>query len=491
MKFGFKKKDNMISTTGPIVNSNPSQNTMQSVPANVYVKNTKSILFLINGLGIASKDSFSIDYAEVMPNMSMLMGNYLYTTLENINYNYKNGFRNFSLGNDLLPTYHRLESDTNFSTNQTIVTLTNELLTNQSRLHLFCFLDNDKVIDQTMKIVDTLSKSGVSAIFIHIILRQKDVIEYEGITSKIKRIEDSITLYKNTKIGTITGEISVNEEIYFKLITMENGEKWPDYSRKIDFAKQQNIIPRDLQPFYLNAGYKVLEKDSFLFLNYEDVDCDPFIERFPNTKVYTLFPLKTQKKAVHIYEEVEPMDYFAKTLEQNNLKCLVLTKEDRITSINYSLNGLKDVKCPNLDYMILNVNMDIPQIINMDYSYIIFDYDIAGFEEVRKLKEFLTTLDKQIGTIYSICEEKGYQLVISSLYGVYKNLTVGVDREVKLDYSVEVPAIIVDRNLQRSKYTFNYGTTYNLSTTILSLLTNNPSIKSSIRKRGIVAFFKS
>lgn len=491
MKLGLKKKDNMISTVGPVVNQNPEQAPTPNVPSDVFVKNTKSILFLINGLGIASKDSFSIDYAEVMPNMSMLMGNYLYTTLENVNYNYKNGFRNFSLGNDLLPTYHRLESDTGFSTNPNVVSLTNHLLTNQASLHLFCFLDNDKVIDQTMKIVDTLSQSGVASIFIHLILRQKDVIEYEGITTKIKRVEDSITLYKNTKLATITGEIPINKEVYLKIITMENGEKWPDYSRRLDFAKQQNTIPRDLQPFYLNAGYKVAENDAFLFLNYEDIDCDDFINHFKNNKLYTLFPLKTQPNATAFYEELEPTDYFAKTLVENNLKCLVITKEDRIPSINYSLNGLKDAKCPNLDYMILNINMDIPQIINTDYSYIIFDYDIAGFEEARKLKEFLATLDKQIGIIYKICEETGYQMVISSLYGVYKNLIAGVDREVKLDYSVEVPAIIVDKNLQRSKYTFNYGTTYNLSTTILYLLTTNPAIKSSIRKKGILAFFKS
>ena len=52
---------------------------------------TKTILFLINGLGVASKDSFDIKFSEVMPNLSMLMSNYLYANLENVNYNYKNG----------------------------------------------------------------------------------------------------------------------------------------------------------------------------------------------------------------------------------------------------------------------------------------------------------------------------------------------------------------------------------------------------------------
>ena len=39
---------------------------------------TKSILFLINGLGVASKDSFDIKFNDMMPNLSMLMGNYIF-----------------------------------------------------------------------------------------------------------------------------------------------------------------------------------------------------------------------------------------------------------------------------------------------------------------------------------------------------------------------------------------------------------------------------
>ena len=104
---------------------------------------TKTILFLINGLGVASKDSFDIKFDDTMPNLSMLMGNYLYSNLENINYNYKNGYRNFSLGNDLLPTYHRLESDNNLTNNTTIIKIANDAITNNTKVHLFCFLDND------------------------------------------------------------------------------------------------------------------------------------------------------------------------------------------------------------------------------------------------------------------------------------------------------------------------------------------------------------
>ena len=37
-----------------------------------------TILYLINGLGVASKDSFDIKFNDIMPNLSMLMRNYIY-----------------------------------------------------------------------------------------------------------------------------------------------------------------------------------------------------------------------------------------------------------------------------------------------------------------------------------------------------------------------------------------------------------------------------
>ena len=107
-------------------------------------ENKKSILFLINGLGVASKDSFDIKFNDMMPNLSMLMRNYTFAKLENKNYNYKNGFRNFSLGNNLLPTYRILENDTNFQNNPTIINIANDAISNHTKVQLFCFLDNEK-----------------------------------------------------------------------------------------------------------------------------------------------------------------------------------------------------------------------------------------------------------------------------------------------------------------------------------------------------------
>ena len=452
--------------------------------------NKKAILYLINGLGIAAKDSFNINFQEVMPNMSMLMNNYLYTTLQNINYNYKNGFRNFSLGNDLLPTYHRLENDTNFSNNQTILNIANDAITNGTKVHLFCFLDNEQVIKQVMKIVNILTTKGSFMIYIHIVLRQKDTNEYEKIIEKIKKIDEAITLMPTVKIGTITGERKINSELYYTVISKENGEKWPDYNRKLRFVEAQQIKPLNIDPFYMNSGFMLERNDIALFLNYEDVDCDEFISKIPKVKLYTLFPMKSYSYAINIYDELEPTTYFSKILEENNLSCLILTTEDRIPSINYNLCGLKEYKCNNITYQNITEVTDVKSLIKQDYNYIIFDYDIVKFKEIRKIKEFLMKLDDQIDDIYNVCDEEGYKFFISSLYGIYKSFIVGIDKEVIIDYSMEIPAVLVDRDISPAKFAFKYGTSHDLSNTIFNIITKNENIPSSIRKRSILSLFK-
>ena len=450
----------------------------------------KSILFLINGLGIASKDSFQINYEEIMPNLTMLMNNYLSTSLENINYNYKNGFRNFSLGHDLLPTYNKLKTDSNLSTNQTITNIALDATNNHSKTHMFLFLDNDEVVSQTIKIIESLEPKGDFLIYLHIVLRQKDILEYDNLIKRIRNLSDKITLYKNVKIGSIVGGRKINSDLYYRLITKENGEKWPDYTRKLNYEREEGTIPRDINAFYLTPGLKIVPNDITLFLNYEDVDCDKFINQINYAKLYTLFPMKSYSYAINIYEEIKPTIYFCKTLEENNLKCLILTTEDRIPTINYNLNGLNEEKSKFIVYQsIKDKNLNIKEILNSNYDYIIFDYDISIFSELSTIKEFLIHIDERIGNIYNICDQSDYKLFITSLYGIYKDYIIGIDKQVKLDYSFEVPAIIVDRNIPKSKFSLVYGDTFTFSNTIFNLITSNPKIKTSINKKGFFSLF--
>ena len=202
--------------------------------------------------------------------------------------------------------------------------------------------------------------------------------------------------------------------------------------------------------------------------------------------------MKAFSYAINIYEEIAPLDFFNKKLEQFHLKCLMLTTNDRIPNINYSFNGLKDVKSNNIEYIDINSkDLDLEKIILSPYHLIIFDYDLESFKEIGKLKDFLMELDDKIDQIYNLCDQNSYNMFISSVYGIYKeDYLVGVDKRVKLDYSLEVPVVMIDQKYSKSKYFLKYGNTYNLSNTIIYSITSDESIPHLIRKKGILSYFR-
>lgn len=450
----------------------------------------KTILYLINGLGIATKDSFDIKFNEMMPNLSMLMGNYMYQTLENINYNYNNGFRNFSLGNNLLPTYKKLEEDSSFEQNPKVINIATDANHNHTKVQLFCFLDHEQVINQIVKIVNVLRPKGTFPICIHIVLRQKDVQDYDLIIKMIKQLEDKITLFNNVEIGTVVGERKVNTNDYFHILSKEIGERWPDYERKLNYLKTTQEAPRQSDGFYMNRGFILQPNDISLFLNYEEVDCNGLINKLEHIKLYTLFPMKEYSYAVNIYEEIPPNEYFSKTLEQHQLKCLILTKKERQKNIIYNLCGLNEEKSNNIDFLEIDQKIDLDSLLKKDYQYIIFDYDISIFKEISQIKDFLMELDEQINEIYKLCDQSENNLIVSSLYGMYREYIIGVDKQVKLDYSKEVPVVFIDNDFPASQYSLKYGNTHDLSNTIFYAILKDENIPKLFRKKGLFSFFK-
>ena len=452
------------------------------------MKGKKTILYLINGFGVASKDSYDLRINDTMPNMSMLMGNYIYSTISNDSYNYSSGYRNFSLGHRLLPTYDVLDNDREMENNKIINSIANDAIYNGSKVHLFCFLDNERVVNDVVKIATVLNNKERFMIYIHIILRQKQLEKYEDISKMTKQLDDKITLLKNVSIGVIVGSKKLSSDVLYKLLTKEIGEKWPDYDRKIDFSNKTGILPCLNEAFFKNGGFKLMSNDIALFMNFEDVDCSEIINRITNVKLYTLFPMKDYSYAINVYEEISPTNYFSKLLEGNDLKCLFITKKDRIPKISYSLCGLSEERSKNIDYIEFS-EKSLKDILKSDYQCIVFDYDLTEYEEIRKMKDFLTELDKEIDQIYRECDQYDINFVISSLYGLNKEYSLGAST-VKLDFSQELPVLLISNNIVASKYTLRYGDSNALSNTIINMITEREDIETLIRKRGILSMFQ-
>ena len=66
----------------------------------------KTVLFLVNGFGIESKESYSVYDASIVPNIDYLRTKYLFQNLTTNNKTIYEGFRNMSLEIGEIYNYH-------------------------------------------------------------------------------------------------------------------------------------------------------------------------------------------------------------------------------------------------------------------------------------------------------------------------------------------------------------------------------------------------
>ena len=116
----------------------------------------KNILLLINGFGIERTDSYSVYSAQLMPNMDRLTREKIFVSTPNNFLDYKSAYRKFSMGIDYPLTYNLIENNlfnAAIGENQVFKYITTQVNNLKSRLHIICFWDSDKTVDQLLSFI--------------------------------------------------------------------------------------------------------------------------------------------------------------------------------------------------------------------------------------------------------------------------------------------------------------------------------------------------
>ena len=111
----------------------------------------KNILLLINGFGIEQADSYNVYSKEVMPNLDKLTTDGVFKTIQNNYLDYKSGYRNFSIGISEPLTYSLIENEVSskaYKDNQVLKYIANESNKFNSKIHVFCYFDSVRIIEQ-------------------------------------------------------------------------------------------------------------------------------------------------------------------------------------------------------------------------------------------------------------------------------------------------------------------------------------------------------
>ena len=205
---------------------------------------------------------------------------------------------------------------------------------------------------------------------------------------------------------------------------------------------------------------------------------------------YSLFPLANKEEVTYLYDDVTSEINMSKAMEQVGATALILTDKENINMINYMCNGLSNSSNSHIKYVltdngILFLKEQMRAILNDPaYNLIIINHNIDNINDEQTLKNTLSKIDTNLSMVMELCKDK--TLLISSLFGMKKEIKVSELDTVTVDFSGRVPVVLIDNKYDKKKYRLSSADTYTLLTTALKCVKPELKVNSIIKKKGLL-----
>jgi len=474
----------------------------------------KSVLFLINGLGIEKQGSYSIAIDQCMPNLSKTKETSFFTTAFINSLEYRKAYESFFLG-DTSRSEIKYMSDyiinDNVVNNPTFQSIKNKLTNENSKLHIFLEPNNDTIGDLISDLVKRLELRQNQKVYLHLLLTQQSTTEYKKLIDMVnfikyhldERITVGFVMGKEVLPPTLTEDILTN---YKKILFYCSCERWTETDKKFLSLGEEGIRPCEAPTFCAVNTCNIEKDDVILFFNMKSTNYDNLIDaiNYGNRSIqkddtvtipmYSMIHLDTKYNVLYFAENIDYPNSFDKLLEKANLKTLIITNNENMSYINFLANGLKYNNNPRIQFMNIydpyfsNANNIINIIDNSDYNIIMFDYHMDVSKTINDLKSQLERIDVVLGIVANNCVNK-HSLFITSLYGIKKALPLADYNSeiVTIDYEMQIPIFFFDYSYPRSKFALYPGETNDILNTILRTQWNTNEIDTLIRPKGLLS----
>ena len=465
----------------------------------------KSILMLINGFGIEKSDSHSVYSAQLMPNMDRLTKEKIFVSIPNNYLEYKSAYRNFSMGINYPLTYTLIENNiygANIPENQVFQYVVAQINKLKSRLHIICFWDSNKTMEQLIAFISEIQRETMQKIFVHIVLCQSSINDYKYIDQGLNTL--NYDGGANVKIGVITGEKNLHDILgckdLVKTFVTEFGEKWKDLSKKVEVLIQTRTVPKETRTFSVSPTFRFEENDQVLVYNYSNVDLTKFRKELYEQKFrqlnmdtisyYSLFPIKAEKPIPFMYNFAVSANYTLNSLKSIKARCLIMDKKEKCSYINYYLTGLRNDVDSSLKYLTTDDNFIydpdklIETINKYDNELYIINYEIDTCKTFEDILDRLKKIDVIIGALDNYIRTNKATLFITSLYGL-ERMVYNVKQELlKINFSGKVPLLIDDDEISLNNYNIKEGNLYDLCNSILWNINKEYLTEGLIKKKS-------
>jgi len=473
----------------------------------------KSIIFLINGLGIEKPGSYSIAIDESMPCLSRTKETSYFTSAVVNCLEYRGAYQDFFLGD----TYnYELQYLKENAINKSIVNnavyqrLTQCIANPESKLHIFMEPTTDRVVDLINDLINILPLAPKQVVYLHLILPQQTTSDYQKLISVVNYTKYHMN--SHISVGFVMGKEYLSNELskeelaeMKKLLFFCSAERWSETEKKFLNLKENNIRPCVVPGFCTNNDCAIKNGDTIMFFNANKANYDSIInsiymnavESFNTTQVvlpmFSAVKLDSKYNIPCFLETIPYNNSLANILERNDKKALIISSKENISYVNFLANGYNYVTNPRIQFMESNYdyfsNQDnINKLIDeSDYNLYIFDYHMDVSKTINDLKNQLSLIDKVIGCLSEVCENK-HSLFITSLYGLKKEIPLA-DYNTELvciNYEMQIPIFFFDYSYLQSKYALAPGYTNDILQTALKCICNDDRLNSLIKEKGFV-----
>ncbi len=476
----------------------------------------KSVVFLINGLGIEKANSYSIAIDECMPNLSRTRETSYFTTAFIESVEKRSAYEQFFLGDTSVKDLNYIEENIlgeRLQVNPTFQALNTKMSSSTCKLHVFLELTNEKLVNEINDLVTALNLDPKREVYLHLLLTQQTTSEYQKIIKMINYIQYNL----NTciKVGFIFGKEAYSDEMtkeendeLRKLFFYCSAERWTETDKKLNSLSQENIRPCLVHGFCATNSCTIQKGDIILFFNTRRTSYDKFLKvifnnvewayktQEHNLSFYSFIQLDTEFQIPCFSNSIVYDKAFSNLLAKAGKKALIITAQENMKLINFLANGLSYVNNPSIQFMLNDINyfsnsLNVQNIVdNTDYDIIIFDYHMDVSKTVNELKEQLSRLDVIIGHLTTICENK-HSLFITSLYGLRKELPLAPYNAemVTINYESMIPIFFYDYSYPRSKYGLYPGSTNDILLSAIKCVWDTNEIDSLVREKGLLRNF--
>ena len=477
----------------------------------------KSVLFLINGLGIEKAGSYSIAIDQCMPKLSRVKETSFFTTAVIDSLEYRSAYEQFFLGNTYKKELKFIREKIlgeSLASNPVYQSFYQDVISSPtSKLHVFLEPSNERIVEEVNDLVKILTLDEKKQVYLHLLVSQQTINEYQ----KLIEIVNYIKYHLDTRItvGFMLGKEFISDEVskeqmdsIRKLFFFCSAERWSDTEKKLTSLRDENVRPCLMPGFCTTNSCTIQNGDVILFFNTKRTTYDKFIHIIEENRewafktnesklpFYSMIQLDTKYQIPCFAPSIDYENSLSNLLEKSNKKALIITSEANMTLVNFLANGLVYENNPRIQFMrnddafFSNLSNVQSVIEHPEYELVIFDYHMDTSKTINDLKEQLQRIDIVLGNVASVCENK-HSLLITSLYGLKKEMPLAPynPEMVTLNYEKQIPIFFFDYSYPRTKYALSGGETNDILFTALRLIWDNNEIYSLVHEKGLVNNF--